>query len=103
MWDKGKKLSKCGEGCVASLILEDEQNREYKVTAFYDLLREILQYATDVDEIEDLADKLSFPSKYFTSFFLLLFLTGETSIQTLHAQLKMKMQSMKTHLPRLPL
>ena len=54
------KLSRCGEGCVASLILEDDQKKEYQVTVFYDVLKQMLEYATDIDTdgIEDIGDKL---------------------------------------------
>ena len=52
------KMAKCPKKTVARVILEDDKNKEYKVTIFNDILNQILVYAVPHTSSIDLEDQL---------------------------------------------
>jgi len=61
------KLSKCTRGSVARVILEDEDQKEYKVTIFSDILNKIAAYGKEVSSSEEIDDQLmSAPTLLYT-------------------------------------
>ena len=52
------KMAKCPKKTVARVILEDDKNKEYKVTIFNDILNQILAYAVPHASSINLEDQL---------------------------------------------
>ena len=52
------KMAKCPKKTVAQVILEDDKNKEYKVTIFNDILNQILVYAVPHTSSINLEDQL---------------------------------------------
>ena len=51
------KLTKCTDHCVANVIVEDKDGKEYRVTIFNDVLKKIASLEEVAGE-DDMADKL---------------------------------------------
>ena len=63
------KIARCNDHRVVNVLLLDENDKEYKVTIFNDIIDQILMFSTDAanDVSEDIADKLlNAPVLYYT-------------------------------------